>query len=1000
MVSAGHTHILNARVLRFRSRPDLEDPCALAEDLLAAERYSDARGIAASAVSGGAESTGKLLVLEGRAWYMDRDLGRAQTAFVKAVKHDPQLPDAFCGLGKVLLERGDPSRAARAFERTLELVPHDGEAQRLLQEAREIEAPASLAAVAPVPPPALPDAFRRSRKPTPELPGRAWSEGSPEDQATGQFHSRRGETPARLAGPSAAASQLAAPALKASRPTPAAPPASTPRPPPPASTPRVALASPAGAGDPDDPDAILAMLSRQGIFERPDAAGAAWSSPRQIVREGTRLRGTLIGLWAAVLLLVASGYFGWESFVQHRHGEAARLAAQAKVAAFRGDYYTLVDAERLLHEARAQHPRSTEVLRLQVFVHSQRVLESGSRELGALRAAILRAEQIGVDPGYAAVGRAVMAAYSGEPVDVGAAFEHAAQAARGQPELLFLVGRLQQRFGTLELAQARFEAASAAAPDLLAAAVSSAEVQQADGHDLEARAGFDAVVKRQPEHVRARLWRAFLGAPTAEPGQVLAELETLSKLAHAGASSDRILWALVRARILDRTGQRAEATLALREALVGGGTEPQLLAMVADQARVLGQLGLAQQAATLALAAAPRSTRYRLLLAQLLIERHEGERALVLLANLAPTEANVASLRARASLQSADPQAMRDSLAALEAFVASHKSDLEAQSLRLRLAAALAPDPKLLAEAKALLRRPVSNPNVLRAVGEIALAVRAPSDASAALKQLTTLAPSDPEAHYLLGRARRAAGDQGGAESSLRRALALEPGFPDALGALGALLLDTGDYGRAASAFEELSVQSPVSGKLGLVEAMIGLGRLDDAETQFAAVTDAFRDGAAARETGARLALARDKPKQALELLAPLVRSGARAGTLVLEGDAFQAAGQFSQAAAAYERALAMDATLPEALLGSAELELRAGNHKDALVQLLQAKTALASRLRPPELRARMLVLLGQSYLARKKKNDVQTGHELLREGLELDPKGRYASRAKRALER
>jgi hypothetical protein len=47
-----------------------------------------------------------------------------------------------------------------------------------------------------------------------------------------------------------------------------------------------------------------------------------------------------------------------------------------------------------------------------------------------------------------------------------------------------------------------------------------------------------------------------------------------------------------------------------------------------------------------------------------------------------------------------------------------------------------------------------------------------------------------------------------------------------------------------------------------------------------------------------------------------------------------------------------------------------------------------------------MLVLLGQAYLARKKKNDVKTGRELLQQGLELDPKGRYASRARRALER
>src|ERR1700750_547500 len=68
---------LNARLLRFRSQPESEDAHSLAEALLAAQRYADARGVATSAQASAGED-GALLVLEGRAWLMERDLVRAQ----------------------------------------------------------------------------------------------------------------------------------------------------------------------------------------------------------------------------------------------------------------------------------------------------------------------------------------------------------------------------------------------------------------------------------------------------------------------------------------------------------------------------------------------------------------------------------------------------------------------------------------------------------------------------------------------------------------------------------------------------------------------------------------------------------------------------------------------------------------------------------------------------------------------------------------------------------
>ena len=78
------SHSLNARLLRFRSDPDLEDACALAEDLISARRYGDARGVAVSAQTDDERLDSRLLVLEARAWYLDHDLVRAQAALVAA----------------------------------------------------------------------------------------------------------------------------------------------------------------------------------------------------------------------------------------------------------------------------------------------------------------------------------------------------------------------------------------------------------------------------------------------------------------------------------------------------------------------------------------------------------------------------------------------------------------------------------------------------------------------------------------------------------------------------------------------------------------------------------------------------------------------------------------------------------------------------------------------------------------------------------------------------
>jgi thioredoxin-like negative regulator of GroEL len=785
------------------------------------------------------------------------------------------------------------------------------------------------------------------------------------------------------------------------------------------------------AGQADDPAALLEMLRARGIFEPPQASSPVWTGQHELPRTGTRLRNTLITAWATTLVLSGAGYFGWQQWVAHRHADAAQLVAEAKADAFEGDYAKLIDAERLLRLARDKHPRSLEVPKLELFVHAERVLESGSNDLSSLRASLLRAEHVHVDQAYLAAARAVVALHMGTPSEAEAALKAALDVAKGEPELLYIAGRLQQRLGQND-ASARLQAAVAAAPALTAAALALAEGEQVQGHESEALAGFEAVLKRQPQQLRAQLWRAFLTADAKDPAQAMSALDAVSKDAHAGAPVDRILWALARARVLQRKGDLAKAGEAARDALTAGASDPRLLALAAGEARRTGQLGVAQQAASQAVSAAPGVIAYRVLLASILVERHDGEAAWNMLAVLPADEPALLVMRARAALQTGEPQALRAALAQLEAQAPNVKPGIERASLRIRLHAVIDPNPKLLQDAKALLRKTPGDPDALRALGESGLALRDAREAVTAFQQLVAMTPDDAEAHHLLARARRLAVDPKGAEASLRKALELSPGFVAAMVTLGGLLLDTGKYEEADAVYQALATHSVRDGRLGRAEALLGLGRVDDAQAQISGLPENQRDAAASRETAAKVALARHKPGEALTLLRPLLEGEVRrASALALYGDALYAAAQVNAAAGAFDSALAIDAEFPEALLGRGEVDIRAERFQEAVDVLEKAKTSLAARLRAPELRARMLTLLGHAYVLRAKKHDLETARDLLREAvklpnppaesffwlgealggritpesaaafkryMELEPQGDYVARAKRAL--
>jgi tetratricopeptide (TPR) repeat protein len=278
------------------------------------------------------------------------------------------------------------------------------------------------------------------------------------------------------------------------------------------------------------------------------------------------------------------------------------------------------------------------------------------------------------------------------------------------------------------------------------------------------------------------------------------------------------------------------------------------------------------------------------------------------------------------------------------------------------------------------------------------------------------------------------AADASGAESDFRRAIELAPGHGDALLALAELLLDEGKYADADGVFQELATRggSAAQGRLGRVDALIALGRLDDAQVQLDALAEAQHASAPYRLSAARLALARNKPGDALTSLRPLVDTQAdKVSVMTSYGDALVAAEQFEPAATAYDAALAIDPELPEALIGRAEVQLHANKVKEALALLQKAKDALPKRIRPPSVQARRLMVTGEAYAQRNKHGDQEAARDALREAvklpnppsaayfllaeslggranpearaayqryLELDPHGRYQDRARRAL--
>jgi Flp pilus assembly protein TadD len=338
----------------------------------------------------------------------------------------------------------------------------------------------------------------------------------------------------------------------------------------------------------------------------------------------------------------------------------------------------------------------------------------------------------------------------------------------------------------------------------------------------------------------------------------------------------------------------------------------------------------------------------------------------------------------------------------------------------------------LLTAARSLANKTPSSSMARLALGEVAVAAGQGELAVSAQQKAAKLAPEDADVHTLLGRAYRLTGKPAEAQASLERALALAPSHMSAREALGGLLLDRGEYERALKLFTSIERErGGLSATFGAIEARLGAGDLAGAEKSLDGLDPGQRAQPAGQLLVAKLALAKSKPNDAVRVLEPLVDEDNEARTaevLTLYGDALYMADRVDSAAGAYDAALELDPSSPEALVGRAMAAVRAEKVNQAYELLEQAKIALTTRARSPRVQANLLItyaradILKENYARAKAvlseaialpsvpaeahfwygetlaKTKSAGAAESYMRYIELDPHGYYAERAKRAL--
>ena len=217
------------------------------------------------------------------------------------------------------------------------------------------------------------------------------------------------------------------------------------------------------------------------------------------------------------------------------------------------------------------------------------------------------------------------------------------------------------------------------------------------------------------------------------------------------------------------------------------------------------------------------------------------------------------------------------------------------------------------------------------------------ADAEAALAPLLAETPDDLEALALRVHLQLAQGRDGEAEALCDRLQALAPEAGATLRGRARLLLRRGQAQPAAAAARAAVAAEPdrEENSLVLASALAADGKLDEAQALADAVIGRRPEAAEAYILRAQVAARRGRHLEAAEACEAALRLKPELPIWTLLGTMRQGAGQLEPAAAAYRRALELNAKDVAALLGLAALERRAGR-PDAADALFRQATSLA----------------------------------------------------------
>ncbi len=745
-------------------------------------------------------------------------------------------------------------------------------------------------------------------------------------------------------------------------------------------------------------------------------------------------RSALVLSMVAVTVVSLASVWGWQYYQSARRSRGLELLADVDNALSVGDSGAVSDAELHLREATGHLNPCPAIDRSVLLISLYRALDSGTSQLRPLRAAMRRARVNSVDKVLIQVASAVVALLSDDTTEARKTLKLAQSRDVSDPLLLDILGRVAQHLGADD-ANRFFEKAIKREPRTLSASLNLAQLMRDRDQRNRALAHLQKVSNSARGHISARLIELDVLADVQDPAQLLGKLNQLAPSVSRQASRDQLRAALLRARLLQHKGEGEKADQLFQKAFRSANNNALWLDDVARAAFRSQRLTLAKTAAIAAVEKSPENAHYRRLLAEIQFASRDIDGARAALAPLPENEPYHLLTRVHQALRSKEHDEIERSVAALDAYPkTSALNTIEMEALRIRAKAMLAVDQQLYEAAKRLVTRAPRDPRALQALGETALAIGEVKEATRTFKQIVAIAPKNADGHYLLGLSLWKSADSEKAEARFRRAIELSPDHRDAHLSLGRLLLDQGRFSEADMFYQALvgSAQNALLGAVGRAEALIGLRRLKTAEAQLKTLPKTLRNSAAAHAAAARLAIAWGRPFDALTYLAPVVEdSEVTASELTLYGDAARAAGRIGVAARYYKAALRLNRDFPEALFGSAIVALRAGRSDRALAILNRLLKRLNKEIRPPELKAKALAVLGHALVQKVNGGTSQEAYRVLQQAtaiesapieayfwlgesvagirvtdarraykhyLEVAPNGRYAERAKRAL--